>query len=105
MDPRAACWSATRLPADRVHVAPPGVDPAPLAPGSAAGDRLLCVAAVTPHKGHDVLVDALATLAEPALDAASASGALDPGPGLRATGCATGSTARASPTGSGWSAR
>jgi glycosyltransferase involved in cell wall biosynthesis len=44
-----------------VHVAEPGVDAAGLAPGTAAGDALLCVAAVTPHKGHDVLVDALAT--------------------------------------------
>jgi glycosyltransferase involved in cell wall biosynthesis len=49
------------LPADRVHVAQPGVDPAGLAPGTAAGDTLLCVAAVTPDKGHDVLLDALAT--------------------------------------------
>lgn len=54
-----------RLPADRVRVAPPGVTPAPPAPpGSAAGHRLLCVAAVTRHKGHDVLVDALCVLAE-----------------------------------------
>ncbi|MGZ4271470.1 MAG: glycosyltransferase family 4 protein [Solirubrobacteraceae bacterium] len=49
------------LPADRVHVAEPGVDAAMLAPGTAAGDALLCVAAVTPDKGHDVLLDALAT--------------------------------------------
>ncbi|MGV9213784.1 glycosyltransferase family 4 protein [Micromonospora sp. RB23] len=54
-----------RLPADRVHVAPPGVTPAPVTPtGTAAGDRLLCVAAVTRHKGHDLLVDALCVLAE-----------------------------------------
>jgi glycosyltransferase involved in cell wall biosynthesis len=43
-------------------VAAPGVDAAALAPGTAAGDALLCVAAVTPDKGHDVLLDALATL-------------------------------------------
>jgi glycosyltransferase involved in cell wall biosynthesis len=49
------------LPADRLHVAEPGVDAAGLAPGTAAGDALLCVAAVTPDKGHDVLLDALAT--------------------------------------------
>jgi glycosyltransferase involved in cell wall biosynthesis len=49
------------LPADRVHVAEPGVDAASLAPGTAAGDSLLCVAALTPDKGHDVLLDALAT--------------------------------------------
>jgi glycosyltransferase involved in cell wall biosynthesis len=52
------------LPADRVHVAEPGVDAADLAPGTAAGDALLCVAAVTPDKGHDVLLDALATAAD-----------------------------------------
>jgi glycosyltransferase involved in cell wall biosynthesis len=63
-------WSRRRLrelyalPADRVHVAEPGVDPARLAPGSAAGDALLCVGAVTPTKGHDVLLDALATVAD-----------------------------------------
>jgi glycosyltransferase involved in cell wall biosynthesis len=63
-------WSRRRLqemygmPAGRVHVAEPGVDAARLAPGSAAGDSLLCVAAVTPHKGHDVLLAALATAAD-----------------------------------------
>jgi glycosyltransferase involved in cell wall biosynthesis len=53
-----------RLPAGQVHVAEPGVAPAGRAPGSGAGDALLCVAAVTPDKGHDVLVDALATVRE-----------------------------------------
>ncbi|GIJ26666.1 glycosyl transferase [Micromonospora qiuiae] len=48
------------LPADRVHVAAPGVDPAPPAAGSPTGSALLCVAAVAVHKGHDVLVEALA---------------------------------------------
>ncbi len=48
------------LPAGRVHVAEPGVDPAPLSTGSRSGGRLLCVAAVTPLKGHDVLLEALA---------------------------------------------
>jgi glycosyltransferase involved in cell wall biosynthesis len=47
------------LPAQRVHAAPPGVAPAPLTEASPAGGRLLCVAAVAPHKGHDVLVEAL----------------------------------------------
>jgi glycosyltransferase involved in cell wall biosynthesis len=61
-----SAWSRRRLgelyalPADRVHVAEPGVDAAGLARGTAAGDALLCVAAVTPDKGHDVLLDALA---------------------------------------------
>jgi glycosyltransferase involved in cell wall biosynthesis len=48
------------LPAGRVHVAEPGVDAAPVARGSPSGEALLCVGAVTPDKGHDVLVDALA---------------------------------------------
>jgi glycosyltransferase involved in cell wall biosynthesis len=62
-----SAWTRRRLgelyalPADRVHVAEPGVDAARLAPGTAAGGALLCVAAVTPDKGHDVLLDALAT--------------------------------------------
>ena len=65
-----SAWTRRRLgelyalPADRVHVAEPGVDAARLAPGTAAGDALLCVAAVTPDKGHDVLLDALATAAD-----------------------------------------
>ncbi len=62
-----SAWTKRRLeelyalPADRMHVAEPGVDAAALAPGSAAGDALLCVAAVTPGKGHDVLLQGLAT--------------------------------------------
>jgi glycosyltransferase involved in cell wall biosynthesis len=52
------------LPVDRVHVAEPGVDAADLAPGTAAGDALLCVAAVTRDKGHDVLLDGLATVTD-----------------------------------------
>lgn len=44
---------------DNVDVAAPGVDPAPLATGSPDGGRLLCVAAVTPRKGQDLLVEAL----------------------------------------------
>ena len=52
------------LPDDRVHVAEPGVDVAPLSPGTATGGALLCVAAVIPGKGHDVLLDALATMRE-----------------------------------------
>jgi glycosyltransferase involved in cell wall biosynthesis len=43
-----------------VHVAEPGVDAAGLAPGTAAGGELLCVGAVTPIKGPDVLLRALA---------------------------------------------
>jgi glycosyltransferase involved in cell wall biosynthesis len=65
-----SAWTKRRLqelyalPADRVHAAEPGVDAADLAPGTAAGEALLCVAAVTPGKGHDVLLDALATVTD-----------------------------------------
>jgi Glycosyl transferases group 1 len=52
------------LAAGRVHVAPPGVDPAPLTAPSPDGGRLVCVASLTPRKGHDVLVEALATLTD-----------------------------------------
>jgi glycosyltransferase involved in cell wall biosynthesis len=48
----------------RVRTVVPGTDPAPLAPGTDGRSRLLCVASVTPRKGHDVLVEALATVAD-----------------------------------------
>lgn len=48
---------------DAVAVAVPGVDARPLATGSASGGELLCVGAVAPHKGHDVLLAALVELA------------------------------------------
>jgi glycosyltransferase involved in cell wall biosynthesis len=48
---------------ERVSVVEPGTDEAPLARGHRReGVSMLCVAAVTPRKGHDVLVDALAPL-------------------------------------------
>jgi glycosyltransferase involved in cell wall biosynthesis len=50
------------LPAERIHVAVPGTDPAPLASGSRSGGRLLCVATMAVHKGHDVLVRALSLI-------------------------------------------
>jgi len=52
------------LPPGKVHVAEPGVDPASPASGTASGGELLCVAAVTAHKGHDVLLAALAATAD-----------------------------------------
>jgi glycosyltransferase involved in cell wall biosynthesis len=61
-------WSRDRvvevhgLRADRVHAVPPGVDAAGLVAGSETGEALLCVAAVTAAKGHDLLLDALAGL-------------------------------------------
>ena len=48
------------LDAARVAVAVPGVAPARVVDGRADGRRLLCVGAVAPAKGHDVLLDALA---------------------------------------------
>ncbi len=59
---RRALLDLYALPGERVHVAEPGVDRAELAPGTATAGALLSVAAVTPGKGHDVLVDALAPL-------------------------------------------
>ena len=50
------------LPGTPVYVVPPGVDVAQLAAVTPSGGRLLCVAGVTPLKGHDLLLDALATV-------------------------------------------
>jgi glycosyltransferase involved in cell wall biosynthesis len=63
-------WAARRLVArhglgaDRVHVATPGVDPAPPAPGTDGATRLLCVGSLTPTKGQDLLVEALAAVTD-----------------------------------------
>jgi glycosyltransferase involved in cell wall biosynthesis len=54
------------LPEDRVYVVLPGTDVADVAPASLFGTRLLCVGAITPVKGHDLLLDALATVGDPA---------------------------------------
>ncbi|MFE5671364.1 glycosyltransferase family 4 protein [Agromyces sp. NPDC056523] len=48
----------------RIAVAHPGTDAVPAAPGSESGARLLCVGAVAPHKGQDVLVAALAGMTD-----------------------------------------
>lgn len=55
---------AYSLPAQRIHVIEPGVDQADVVSGSDGGERLLCVAAISPLKGQDVLVQALALLRE-----------------------------------------
>jgi glycosyltransferase involved in cell wall biosynthesis len=65
-----SAWSRSRvlewydLPS--VHVCRPGADPATAARGSGVGGgtSFLCVAAVHPGKGHDVLLDALAHLGD-----------------------------------------
>jgi glycosyltransferase involved in cell wall biosynthesis len=49
---------------DRLYVAQPGVDAAALAGGTGDGGALLCIAAVSFDKGHDVLLDALATISD-----------------------------------------
>jgi glycosyltransferase involved in cell wall biosynthesis len=61
---RQALLTLYSLPSHLVHVAEPGVDSADLAPGTEDGGALLSVAAVIPGKGHDLLLDALATLAD-----------------------------------------
>lgn len=65
-----SAWTRDRLlarypvPADRVRVVRPGVAAAAVAPGTAHGGALLCVANLVPHKGQDVLAAALAEIAE-----------------------------------------
>ena len=52
------------VPEGRIHLVEPGTDPASVAvgPPDGAPPRLVCVASLSPRKGHDVLVDALARL-------------------------------------------
>ena len=54
------------VPASRIRVVPPGTDPAQTAVGPGPGEppRLLCVGSVSPRKGQDVLVGALARIAD-----------------------------------------
>ncbi|MET7685358.1 glycosyltransferase family 4 protein [Streptomyces sp. NPDC005423] len=63
-------WAVRRLVShhglapERVHIAVPGADIAPLASGTDGVSQLLCVAAVTPRKGQHRLVEALAAAAD-----------------------------------------
>ena len=46
-----------------IHIVQPGTDPAPVAKGSGTSNiNLLCVATLTPRKGHATLIEALADL-------------------------------------------
>jgi glycosyltransferase involved in cell wall biosynthesis len=59
----ARALAAFDVPASRIVVVEPGTEPAPLSVGSGDGAlSLLCVATVTPRKGHALLIDALARL-------------------------------------------
>ena len=54
---------ALGVPLDRILVVEPGTEPANAAVGSNGGPlHLLCVASITPRKGHDTLLDALSSL-------------------------------------------
>ncbi len=63
-------WAVRRLVShhglapEKVHVAAPGADIAPLASGTDGVSHLVCVAAVTPRKGQHRLVEALAAVTE-----------------------------------------
>jgi glycosyltransferase involved in cell wall biosynthesis len=65
-------WTRNRLldryplQPERVHVAHPGAVRGVPAPGTESGGNLLCVAAVAPHKGQDLLLQALAELPDAA---------------------------------------
>ncbi len=61
---RSWLLDAYSLDSSRVQVAEPGVDTANPATGSAHGGNLLCVASVTWGKGYDVLLAALARVAD-----------------------------------------
>lgn len=61
----ARALAAYQVEARRIAVVEPGTDPAPLAQGSSGDDvALLCVGALVPRKGHDVLIEALAPLTD-----------------------------------------
>jgi glycosyltransferase involved in cell wall biosynthesis len=65
---------------ERVAVATPGSDDAPVANGTPSGAALLCVGVVAPHKGQDVLVEALAHLGADGDWTCTIAGSLDSEP-------------------------
>ena len=76
-------WTRTELmrseeiPAERIVVATPGADDAPIAIGTPTGGALLCVGVVAPHKGQDVLIEALRRLDANAPWTCTIAGSLD----------------------------
>ncbi|NKQ54648.1 glycosyltransferase family 4 protein [Amycolatopsis sp. K13G38] len=62
--PRAAERVRAHHGLTEVHVVIPGTDVADPAPGTDGVSRLLCVASLTPRKGQDLLVTALAAVAD-----------------------------------------
>jgi glycosyltransferase involved in cell wall biosynthesis len=81
-----SAWTARRLTEsgtvgeDAVVVAPPGAEEASAAEGTPEGTSFLCIGVVAPHKGQDVLVDALAQLDAGAGWTCTIAGALDVDP-------------------------
>ncbi|WP_243062829.1 glycosyltransferase family 4 protein [Humibacter sp. RRB41] len=65
---------------DRIVVALPGVERVPATVASPGGTRLLCVGAVAPHKGQDVLLRALAGLDDRQNWTCTLAGSLDVDP-------------------------
>lgn len=59
---RGELMDRERIPAAQITVAVPGTAEAPAAHGTPSGGALLCVGVVAPHKGQDVLIDALRML-------------------------------------------
>jgi glycosyltransferase involved in cell wall biosynthesis len=77
---RQAVLTRYELAADRVHVARPGVDRV-AAPARPVRGHLICVGVLGPHKGQDLLVEALADLADRDWQCVLA-GSLDRDPGF-----------------------
>jgi glycosyltransferase involved in cell wall biosynthesis len=68
-----------RVPEERITVAEPGTDPAPRARGTGTPVHILAVGAISPRKGYDIVVAALAAVA--GLDwRATIAGAVDRAP-------------------------